>query len=162
MSKTIKVFIFFSVVLNLLLVGMVIGHLSHRWGKEHWRQAPFTEAIERLPKEKQAMVKETMKEAFSKGKGLGKEIRKERKEIVKVITAEPFDEAAYDAHVATIHRLRTEQMHLFSDAVKHVAEELTPEERKTLVKTLRQPPWPRKPCDRMPPEERPMPPPLNP
>lgn len=139
MNKPINIFILISVILNIFLIGTVIGYASHQWGRHHW---PRPEMAERhsLSPEKQDLLDSTMRQAFKEGKTYRREISQLQQEIIGILKAEPFDEAAYDSRIEKIHVLRGKQVRQFTDAIKHLAQTFTPEEREVLADIVRRPP----------------------
>lgn len=137
MNKKIKCFVVASVLLNLLLVGVIIGHMSHRFGP----RPPFREPpeIASLTPEKQEIFREAMKAAREKSEGLRKQSRKLRKESAEILAAPTFDKDAYYAKMKEMMALHQQRKLNFAEAVAGIAEKFTPEERKLLAKSMRRP-----------------------
>jgi uncharacterized membrane protein len=68
------------------------------------------------------------------------EIRQAREETLKIIAAEPFDEAAYDRQVDRISELRRGMFQHMSDNIKGIVKTLPPEQRKAVADLFRRPP----------------------
>ena len=66
----------------------------------------------------------------------------EREETLRILSADPFDEAAYDRHVSQIDDLQLQMFKKMGQVVKEIAKELPPEERRLFAQILRRPPPP--------------------
>ena len=74
MSKKIKIILTVSVVLNVLLIGVLVGMSADEYKDHRNKRAEFRSAVDKLPPEKSKLVKKTMR-------GLHKETRKTRNEL---------------------------------------------------------------------------------
>lgn len=138
MNKKLKLFIAFSVMLNLLLIGVGLGYgLRSPWLFGHRPPPP---ELDQLSPEKRELFEETMKATRKENDATRKEIRATRERMEKIMSAEVFDEAAYQAEADKIHVLFGQQKQRMTDAVKALAKQFTPEERKILAKITRRPP----------------------
>jgi uncharacterized membrane protein len=70
------------------------------------------------------------------------QIRVAREETLRILSTDPFDEAAYDRHVSQIDDLQLQMFKKIGQTVKEIAKELSPEERRLFAKILRRPPPP--------------------
>jgi uncharacterized membrane protein len=142
MSKGLKIFLAVSVLLNVLLIGIVIGTFSHTFMARVGigRQAVFF--LKDLPPEKRKLVIGTMKELRSETAGLKKELHAKRNEIIDVFTAPEFDPNKFDQQVAEMHDIMGQLAQKLADATKKIAEGLSPEERKQLGEAIRRSPGP--------------------
>jgi uncharacterized membrane protein len=68
------------------------------------------------------------------------QIRVAREETLRILSADPFDEAAYDRHVSQIDDLQLQMFKKMGQVVKEIAKELSPEERRLFAQILRRPP----------------------
>ncbi len=142
MNKKMKIILILSVLLNMLFIGLVIGHMTHRFGPEEfmrWRTMRFAR---RLSPEKRTLFMETLKKVYRDNEGIHEKIREGRKRIVSILSAPEFDEKAYQEEVEKMHRLRGLMMQRLADATKELAKAFTPEERKALAAHLLKPPRP--------------------
>jgi uncharacterized membrane protein len=135
MSKTVKLVFLASLVLNVLLVGVVLGRLPGDVG--FGRQQRLEQALKDLPEPTQTRFKEKFKQMRAAGDPLRDQIRLPREETLRILSAEPFDEAAYDRHVSQIDDLQLQMFKKMGQVVKEIAKELPPEERRLFVQILR-------------------------
>ena len=140
MSKTVKLVFLVSLVLNILLVGVLLGRLPRDVGFN--RQQRLEQALKDLPEPTQTRFREKFKQMRAAGDPLRDQIRLAREETLRILSADPFDEAAYDRHVSQIDDLQLQMFKRMGQVVKEIANELPPEERRLFVQILRRPPPP--------------------
>jgi uncharacterized membrane protein len=140
MSKTVKLVFLVSLVLNILLVGVLLGRLPRDVGFD--RQQRLEQALKDLPEPTQTRFREKFKQMRAAGDPLRDQIRLAREETLRILSADPFDEAAYDRHVSQIDDLQLQMFKKMGQVVKEIANELPPEERRLFVQILRRPPPP--------------------
>ncbi len=140
MSKTVKLVFLVSLVLNILLVGVLLGRLPRDVGFD--RQQRLEQALKDLPEPTQTRFREKFKQMRAAGDPLRDQIRLAREETLNIFTADPFDEAAYDRHVSQIDELQLQMFKRMGQVVKEIAKELPPEERRLFAQILRRPPPP--------------------
>lgn len=140
-----KVFISLSVLLNILLVGFLLGGvvgLSKQQGSPHgdinkhhysvMMNKRLNNIVSVLPPEKSESFQQYLRqlnELKSKSKS---EMRLARKQILQAFEQEPFDKTAYQQAVARLNSLHQQQMVLRVNIMAEVADYLTPTERKKL------------------------------
>jgi len=147
MSKRLKIILFISIIINVLLIGVVIGHFSTRFlVKKHFKDH-FPEISTELPAEKQEMLMDAMIKLHKESRGIKRKIRRVRKEIVKVLTASEFDEQLYDKKVEELHNLHGQMAKSLSEVTKKLAVKFTPSERRVLAEIIKRRPH-RRPRDR--------------
>ncbi len=148
MSKRLKIILFISIIVNVLLIGVVIGHFSTRFlAKKHFKDH-FPEISTELPVEKQEMLREAMTNLHKESRGIKRKIHKVRKQIVKILTAPEFNEQLYDKKVQELHNLHGEMAKGLSDVTKKLAVKFTPSERRVLAEIIKRRPHRRRPHDR--------------
>ena len=140
MSKTVKLVFLVSLVLNILLVGVLLGRLPRDVGFD--RQQRLEQALKDLPEPTQTRFREKFKQMRAAGDPLRDQIRLAREETLRILSADPFDEAAYDRHVSQIDELQLQMFKKMGQVVKEIAKELPPEERRLFAQILRRPPPP--------------------
>ena len=146
MSKGLKIFLAVSVLLNVLLVGIVIGTFSHTFVGRMEKGKRSLLFLKDLPPEKREMVLETMKDMRKQSRETKKKIMKMRDEVIDVFAAPEFDAALFDHKVAEMHALMGEITDEIADETKKIAAELNYEERKAIADMIRRgpgPPFPR-------------------
>ena len=142
MTKTIKLLILGSVVLNILLIGVIIGHVSYRLGWKESGRRHVPELAVKLPADKEELFLQTMKGVHLENRNVLRQIRDTRERALSVLTAPEFDEAAYQNEVVKLHWLRGLMMQRLAGAAKELAKQFNQEERKALAEHLRRPPRP--------------------
>lgn len=140
MSKKIKILIIGSLLLNVLLIGVIIGHISHRLSREPFFRRHAREFAVKLPADKRELFSKTMEGVHLENREIHRQIREARKRALRILTAPEFDEAAYQTEVDKLNRLRGHMMQRLADVTKELAKQLDQEERKGLAEHLRHPP----------------------
>lgn len=142
MSKTIKLAFLASLVLNILLLGVLLGQVPRGSSAMPTRQQRMEEALKKLPEPVQTRFREKFAQIRAAGDPLRPQIDQARGETIRLLSADPFDEAAYDRQVKRIEELRAEMFERMGQLIKQTAKELSPEERRMLADVLRRPPPP--------------------
>jgi uncharacterized membrane protein len=142
MNRTLKLLFLVSIVLNVLLVGVLMGQLSRRLERGSVREQRVEQALRDLPQPTQTRLREKFKQMRAAGDPLREQLRIAREETLGILSADPFDEAAYDRQVSKIDDLQLQLFKKMGQVVKEVAKELSPEERRIFAQILRRPPPP--------------------
>jgi uncharacterized membrane protein len=140
MSKKVKILVVASVVLNVLLAGVIIGHMTQMGRWSGFRQDRALAA--KLPPEKYKRFTEVMGGARSECKQIRKQIRETREQTLGILMASEFDEPSFQREVAKLRDLRGQVSERMADATLQLAREFDPEERKLLGRYLERPPRP--------------------
>lgn len=140
MTKTVKLAFLASLVLNLLLLGVILGQVPRGLEPTPTRQQRLEEGLKKLPEPTQSRFREKFAQIRASADPLRQEMDQARTETLRVLGAEAFDEAAYDRQVSQIEELRREMFKHFGQNIKQTAKELSPDERRMLAELLRRPP----------------------
>jgi uncharacterized membrane protein len=130
-----KIVVVASVVLNVLLVGIILGNVFHHMG----RGGPFKRdraLAAKLPPEKFKLFTEVMGGARSECKQIRKQIRETREQTLNILTASEFDEQSFQREVDKLHELRGQVTHRVAEATLVLAKQFSPEERRLLGEYL--------------------------
>jgi uncharacterized membrane protein len=142
MGKRIKLLISISILLNVLLIGVVIGNISNRLFREDFPRRHPPEFVGKLPADKEKLFFDMMERVNLENREVRKQIDEARKRVLSTLRAPEFDEAAYQVEAAKVDKLHGLMMQRFAEATKELAKQLNQEERKVLAEFLRQPPPP--------------------
>ena len=136
MSRTVRLFILLSVVLNVVLIGFTAGRGCNR--HEIKRGDHIIELLDRssLPEVRRAELKEKLGAALPSAERR-KAKRQLHREAVAVLEAEEFDAAAYRAHLDKMLVDRDRHKQRMVEVMVEIASELNQEERKALAKIFR-------------------------
>ena len=140
MTKTVKLAFLGSLVLNVLLIGVLLGRMPR--GLEltpPTRQQRMEESLKKLPEPAQSRFREKFSQIRAAGEPLRQQIDQARAETLRLLSVDPFDEAAYDREVNRIEELRREMFKRMAQNLKKTAKEFSPEERRMLAEVLRRP-----------------------
>lgn len=144
MTKALKLVFLGSLVLNLLLLGVILGQVPR--GLEttpSTRTQRMEEALRKVPEPAQSRFREKFAQIRAANDPLRQQIDEARAETLRLLAADRFDEAAYDRQVSKIEELRDEMFKRMGQDFKKTAKEFSPEERRMLADLLRRPPPPR-------------------
>jgi uncharacterized membrane protein len=142
MSKTIRILIISSLILNVLLIGIIIGSMSDRlFRKDFPMRRPPAFGL-KLPPDKEKLFSDTMEKAFRENDHVRKEMDEAREKVLSILNASEFDEVAYQTETEKLEKLRGVMMQRFADVTKELAKQFNREERKVLAEHLRKPPPP--------------------
>jgi uncharacterized membrane protein len=140
MNKTIKIVIISSLILNVFLIGIIIGSMADRLSIKDFPGRKPPEISLKLSPDKEKLFSDTMKKAFRENDSIREQMDEARERVLSILSASEFDEAAYQAETARLEELRGVMMQRFADATKGLAKQFNQEERKALAEHLRQPP----------------------
>ncbi|HPD82928.1 MAG: periplasmic heavy metal sensor [Alphaproteobacteria bacterium] len=122
MTKYIKIIFTFSVILNIALIGVVVGGA---YKKHQWRQGKFQHNPELV---------QIMRNNIEKNQeGFRKKIKdmKQKREVLKsIIESEKFDREAYDHQISKILENKNEMAEMKAKAMGETLSTLSLEERK--------------------------------
>ena len=144
MTKALKLVFLGSLVLNLLLLGVILGQVPR--GLEttpSTRTQRMEEALRKVPEPAQSRFREKFAQIRAANDPLRQQIDEARAETLRLLAADRFDEAAYDRQVSKIEELRDEMFKRMGQDFKQTAKEFSLEERRILADLLRRPPPPR-------------------
>ena len=143
MSKSFKLIVLASLVLNLLFLGVILGYAPHRFDAPRTRQQRMEAALGKLPEPAQSRFRQIFKQIRdlrAAGDPLREPMDAARNQALQLMSAQTFDEAAYDQQVKKFDELREETFQRMSHVIKQVVKDLTPDDRRTLAELLRRPP----------------------
>ena len=143
MTRPVKLAFLASLVLNIILLGVILGHLPRSLEGQPSRQGRMEQALQNLPDAVQAKFREKFEKIRAAGDAQRQQMDSARVEALRLLGSQPFDEAAYDQQVSKIDGLREEMFKRMGEVVKQTAKDLTPEERRMFADVLRRPPPPR-------------------
>src|SRR5436309_15390930 len=110
MSKTLRLVFLASLVLNIILLGVIVGHLPRSLDGAPPSRQQMKQALQNLPDPIEARFREKFQQIRAAGDPVRKQMDAARDEAVRLLSTEPSDEAAYDRHVETIDELRQERL----------------------------------------------------
>jgi uncharacterized membrane protein len=143
MSQKTKLAFIASIVLNVLLVGVLLGQSPRRFDRGTMRQQRMEQVIKDLPEASQTRLREKFQQLRAAADPLFEQIRKSEEEAVQLLAKAPFDEPAYDRQVSKITEIRVAMTKKLSQVVKDANKDLSAEERTRFAQLLRRPPPPK-------------------
>jgi uncharacterized membrane protein len=140
MSQKTKLAFIASLVLNVLLIGVLIGQSPRRFDRDARREQRMEQVIKDLPEASQKRLRERFQQLRAAAEPLFGQLRQAQDETATLLGAEPFDEAAFDRQEGKINELRADMTKKLSQVVKSAIKDLTPAERRRFAELLRRPP----------------------
>ena len=140
MNTKLKFAFLASLLVNVFLVGILLGELPHHFDEGVSREERMEKAIGKLPESLQARFREKMERMREGSEQLRDQIQEAREEAIRILIAEPFDGTTYDRQVNKIHELYGQRSQRMAEIVKEVAKDLSPEQRQVLADVLKRPP----------------------
>jgi uncharacterized membrane protein len=140
MTAKLKFAFLVSLIVNVFLIGMLLGELPHRFDGRLSREERMQKAVESLPEPLRTRFREKMESVREGSEPIREQIHQAREEAIRILVAEPFDGTAYDRQVGKIHELHGQRSRRMAEAVKEVAKDLPQEQRQALAEVLKRPP----------------------
>jgi uncharacterized membrane protein len=131
MRKCVKGFFTVSLILNVLLLGLIGGHFYQMWQHHPWQEVRGD-----LKPENQNFVASTFQNSFRDIREVGDEARKVRAELVTILSAEKFDEKAFDAAIKKLAVTRNKIAAIKVKTTKDLAMKLSQEERAKMAERM--------------------------
>ena len=136
MKQSIKAFIIASVLLNLLMAGVIFGHIGRHYLWQRDRMSS-QELAGVLPEDKFKLFEQVMQRTEEDTSNLHEQLEEARTRAADILKAEPFNRQAYLAQIKNMQDLRAQITQHMAQSIAGFAEELTPTERVALADTLR-------------------------
>jgi len=137
MSKKIKILIACSLILNILLIGLVMGNVSHRFFEGDSLKRKQPELSLKLSSEKEQLFLDTMRKVRQENRDTHVQMKEIREKIFAILVAPEFNENAYESEVKKLHEMRGLMMQQYSNATKELAKQFSQEEREALAEYLK-------------------------
>ena len=139
MTRKVKLVFLASLVLNIVLLGVILGHVPRSFGERPSRQERLEQGLRKLPEPVQARFREKFAQVRAAGDPARQQMEDARAEALRLLAVEPFDEAAYDRQINKIDQLREDMFKRMGQAIKQIVKEFSPEERRMFAELLRRP-----------------------
>ena len=138
MTQKMKIWIISSLLLNILLAGMILGHMGHLF-HGHFFHHHMAALIKTLPETRQEEFHNVMDKLRDDNHVIFQQIEQVRNHTIEILKADNFDATAYQQQVEKMRDLRRQQQEHFADAIKKLAKRWSPEERALLAEMLHHP-----------------------
>lgn len=140
MNRNARIAFVASIIVNVLLIGVILGQTPHRFDRGAVRQERMEIALKDLPEPAQIRLRERYQQLLAAAAPLFEQIRQAQDDAVRLLGKEPFDEPAYDDQVNKINNLRQAMTKKLSQIVKDAIKDLSADERRRFAELLRRPP----------------------
>lgn len=137
MSKKIKIILSLSIILNVLLIGLVAGHVIKRASHHRAPHQALEQIADTFPAEKRDMVQSVMKDMREQKREQHKALREAREKLMDIFTAAEFDPEAFQQAAKSLHDQHGARGQQMTDAFTKLGQSLNQEERQALAKAMR-------------------------
>jgi uncharacterized membrane protein len=145
MNRTARISFVISIILNVLMLGVILGQSPRRFAPGTMRQQRFDQVLKNLPEAEQNRLRDRLQKLRAVADPLFGQIRQAEAEAVELLGRETFDEAAYDRQVSKINEMRQSMTKQLAQVVKDATKDLSAAERRHFADLLRRPPPPPNP-----------------
>ena len=144
MNRTARTVFVISIILNVLMLGVILGQSPRRFTLSPMRQQRLEQALKNLPEAEQNRLRERFQKLRAAADPLFGQIRQAEDQAVDLLGRETFDETAYDSQVNKINEMRQSMTKQLAQVVKDATKDLSAAERRHFADLLRRPPPPAK------------------
>jgi uncharacterized membrane protein len=134
MSRKQKSLFTFSVMLNILLLGMIAAFYFCS-PSFMWKHGPAP-SVAGLSPEAKSMMRESFNSAGDEMRSKFREARETREELVKILSAETFDAKAYDKAAAHMSEIKQDIAANKARVARELAAKLPAEDRRKMANNL--------------------------
>lgn len=138
MKPSLKLFILGSILLNLLMAGLILGHVGKRIFGKH-PQFSAHDITRLLPEEKREQWREITDALEERSEAQREKLKAARQEASSHLCAENFNREAYVTAIQQIDGIRGEMMQDMASTLATIAEHLNQEERRKLSELFQKP-----------------------
>ncbi len=134
MNRTLKLLFLGSLLLNLLLAGVIIGHIWwHMAGPGYFMGENL---VETLPPDQKQKVMTAMQQIHDNTRDLRIQMTLARDKSAKLLAANSFDKPAYMANMSHLQDLHDQLSQIINTRLADLAEGMTPQERSALADAM--------------------------
>jgi len=139
MNRTARIVFVISIILNVLMLGVIVGQSPSRFTPGAMRQQRLDQVLKNLPEAEQNRLRERFQRLRTAADPLFGQIRQAEDQAVDLLGAETFDQAAYDRQVSKINEMRQNMTNELAQVVKEATKDLSASERRHFADLLRRP-----------------------
>jgi len=140
MNRKLQFAFLVSLLVNVFLIGVLLGELPHNFEERLSREERMEKALEELPEPLQTQFREKLAGMREGNEAIRQQIHQARNEAIRILVTESFDGSAYDRQVSKIHGLYGQRSRRMAEVVKEVAKDASLEQRQALAEVLKRPP----------------------
>ena len=140
MNRKIKLGFLISLIVNVILVGTLIGQWPRRSDRDRQRQQRIDETLKGLPSQAQATLRDRLQQLRAAAEPFFTQARAAESAVIDQLGQNPFDEAAYDSKLNKVADIRKDMIEKLGQVVKNQSKDLSPDERSKFAELLRRPP----------------------
>lgn len=135
MSRAVKIILALSLIVNVALMGMAGSFVYKKKQHQNYMKSVH-DGAKKHKSEIQSKMREKLKASRGEFKTVFKGARKSHKALLEVLSAEEFDQAAFDKAAAMLLENQTDMTRIKMNVMGQVASELSADERKAMAHHL--------------------------
>lgn len=139
MNKVLKLTFLASLILNVLFIGVLLGQLPNRVGRDSSSPGRIEAAAQQLPEPGRSRFRNQMEQLRAEVQPLRQQIQEARNSALRALAAEPFDGVAFDRQVSQISELRVQLSKRMAEGMKEVVKDLPADQRQALAEAFKRP-----------------------
>lgn len=137
MSKSMKSFVALSVLLNIVLAGVIIGHMGqHMVSAVNYRHKSIEEMSGLLPEDKREHFESAMHKVEDEAGEQRQQLSDSHKQMVHLLEADPFDKDSFIAEAQKMSGIYGQIMQHRVETIADLAAEYPQEDRVKLADML--------------------------
>jgi len=138
MNTKVKLFLYLSLVVNIVLLGYISGHFfKHNLSPEDKMQHHREAVLSQLPEAKRALASNIFDQLKAKHDLYSAQIDTAKDNVEAELTKDVFDKDAFKKSMAELNDLNGKMKDDAANSIADLAAELTPEERKMVVEQFK-------------------------
>jgi uncharacterized membrane protein len=141
MNKTLKITLVFSLLLNLLFSGIIVGHFLKRMddSPRKWNHTRIEKALETLPESQRSSVENAATELHKLTRDLRIKSRKAHTETFDMLLSDPIDSVRYEEQVQAWIQMNEQFQRSISQLILQSTQDMNADQRQAFVNLLKTP-----------------------
>ncbi len=136
MNKNIKIVFAISILVNIFLLGFIVGDVSKMLRFESRKGFCYKKFEDKFSPSSKILFQEKIKNFKSSDKEFSLEVKKAREDVLAVLTAQEFDKQLYREKLDILRGLHRSRMDAFAGIIEDLASQMPQKDRITLARAL--------------------------
>ncbi len=136
MNKNIKIVFAISILVNIFLLGFIVGDVSKMLRFESHKGFCCKKFEDKFSPSSKALFKEKIKGFKNTDKEFSLSVKKAREDVLAVLTAQEFDKQLYREKLEVLRSLHRTRMDTFAGIIEDLASQMPLKDRITLAHAL--------------------------
>lgn len=136
MTKNIKIVFAISILVNIFLLGFIVGDVSKMLRFESHKGFCYKKFEDKFSPSSKALFQEKIKNFRGSENDFRKQVKKAREDVLAVLAAENFDKQLYREKLDILRGLHRSRMDAFATIIEDLASQMPQKDRITLAQAL--------------------------